>query len=396
LNQKNCWISNYNIPYPAAEMKKLLFTSFSLLICFALISWGFKGHKAIATIAYNHLHFNVSPLVENTLHGQSMSDVASWADEVRNNPEYKETAPWHFINLPVGLNFDEFEKAVKNDQNPNLYNAIIKCEELLSQKGGEAKEKEDALKFLIHLIGDAHQPMHISRKEDKGGNTIQVRFEGNGTNLHSLWDTKLIDHEGFTDQEIANKYDTISKEQETRWQSDPLIVWLWESYQISTKLYAEVESNKIIDERYYDTHIQIIHQRIEQAGVRLAGVLNTIFKNDSKVKVTLQAPPKLGPPLLRQFPEAKLDETGGLVGKVVSTKGKVYGLKSLSSMTLVNLGADYPNQLLTVVLKGEAKDHFSSDFLIGKTLLVKGTISDYKGKPQIVVTDSKYLAVIGN
>jgi hypothetical protein len=374
-------------------MKRFLIASLCVTISLSLISWGFKGHKAIATIAYNHLHFNVIPVVSNVLHGQSMSDVSSWADEVRNTPEYKETGPWHFINLPLGLSFGEFEKAVKNDPSPNLYSAIINCENTLRQKDAVPAKKENALKFLIHFVGDAHQPMHVSRKEDKGGNTIQVRFGDQGTNLHSLWDSKLIDHEAFTDADIVNKYDNATEEQEKKWQNDNPIIWLWESYQISTKLYSEVATNRHIDEQYYKSHINIVHQRIDQAGIRLAGVLNTIFKNDAKVKIKLEPPPSGGPHLSQQFPEAKLTEISVLIGKAVTTKGKVYGLKSLANMTLIDVGAEYPNQILTVVLKGDAKEHFSSDLLIGKILTVDGTVSSYKGKPQIVVTDSKNLSV---
>ncbi|MBS1526117.1 MAG: hypothetical protein JST19_10740 [Bacteroidetes bacterium] len=377
-------------------MKRLTATVLSVGFCLSLISWGFKGHKAIATIAYSHLHFNVIPSVENTLHGQSISEVASWADEVRNNTEFRQTASWHFVNVPLGLNFRDFENAVKNDPNPNLYSAIIKCEDDLKQKDIDPAKREVALKFLIHLVGDAHQPMHVSRKEDKGGNTIQVRFDNHGTNLHSLWDSKLIDYEGLSDQEIVNKYDNASETDEKKWQSDDPIVWLWESYQISTKLYAEVESNRNIDQQYFQNHIGMVHQRIDQAGIRLAGILNSIFKNDAKVKVTLMPPPPVGKPLAQQFPQAKLEDVATLVGKVVSTKGKVYGLKSMASMTLVDLGAEYPNQKLTVVLKSEAKDHLTSNLLIGKILTVNGTVTSYKGKAQIIVTESKNISISNN
>lgn len=208
-------------------MKKIIAPFLGVALCLFLISWGSKGHKAIATIAYNHLNFNVIPFVQNTLHGQSMSDVGSWADEARNDPEFRETAPWHFVNVPLGLNFRDFEKAVKNDPNPNIYFAILKCEDDLRQKDLDPAKKEIALKFLIHLVGDAHQPMHVSRREDKGGNTIQVRFDGKGSNLHSLWDSELIDHEGLNDEQIVNTYDKATDEQERKWQNDARLSGFW-------------------------------------------------------------------------------------------------------------------------------------------------------------------------
>jgi hypothetical protein len=99
------------------------------------------------------------------------------------------------LNLPLGLNHEQFADAVAKQPGDNVYTAILKAEDNLKDQTLTAEQKKDALKFLIYLIGDAHQPMHISRKEDKGGNTIQVRFDDKGTNLHSLWDGKLIDHD---------------------------------------------------------------------------------------------------------------------------------------------------------------------------------------------------------
>ena len=170
-------------------MKKLF--NFCLIgVSVILISWGFKGHRAIATIAQKHLTSNTAYVVSAYLKGESMADVATWADENRNNT----TAPWHFLNLPLGLTHEQFVKFVSESDN-NVYTAILKAEATLKDKSLSADQKNEALKYLIHLVGDAHQPMHISRKEDKGGNTIQVRFDDKGTNLHSLWDSKLIDHE---------------------------------------------------------------------------------------------------------------------------------------------------------------------------------------------------------
>ncbi|SDD96675.1 S1/P1 Nuclease [Mucilaginibacter pineti] len=136
----------------------------------ALISWGFKGHRTVATIAQKHLRSNTAYVVSAYLNGERMADVATWADENRN----KTTAPWHFLNLPVGLTHEAFVKAVGESDN-NVYSAILKTEASVKDKSLTPDQKNEALKYLIHLVGDAHQPMHISRKEDKGGN-ILYRF----------------------------------------------------------------------------------------------------------------------------------------------------------------------------------------------------------------------------
>lgn len=359
-------------------MKKALILPFIIIIAVVLISWGFKGHRAVATIAQKHLTSNTAYVVSAYLKGESMADVATWADENRNNA----TAPWHFLNLPLGLSHEAFVKFVSESDN-NVYTAILKTEASLKDKSLAPDQKNEALKYLIHLVGDAHQPMHISRKEDKGGNTIQVRFDNKGTNLHSLWDSKLIDHEGLSEADIARTYDVATTAQIKQWQSDSPMEWLWESYQVSGELYAQVKPGQDIDEAYYQHYIPVIRKRIDQAGIRLAGELNKLFNNEQVqvTTVTLAPPPALGQPVIT----VKLEDVKNNVGKNISTQGKVYSSKDIGSMVLVNLGAAYPNQLLTIALKGKAKDMAAQ--IVDKTITVEGEVIDYKGKPEIIVTD---------
>lgn len=378
-------------------ISKRLIVALALSFTIALISWGVAGHRTVAAVAEKHLLPNVSKVVSVYLEGQQMTDVSSWADEVRDEPAYKHTASWHFLNLPLGLSHDEFIKYVKGLNNENIYTAILKSEKTLKDNSADIRTRQDALKFLIHFIGDAHQPMHISRKEDKGGNTIQVRFDGKGTNLHSLWDSKLIEHEHLGDADLTNACDKAIFDEIAKWQADAPIEWLWESYEISSQLYAEAEKSKDIDEAYYNKWIPVIHKRINQAGARLAGELNRIFKNEhiKITKVVLSPPPPLTDNPVPPMP-AQLKELGQLTGQYVIVKGKVFGLKDFDNMTLVNLGAAYPNQLATVVLKGEAKEHFATSYIDGKVLTVVGIVSAYKGKPQMVITESKQLSISTN
>jgi len=369
-------------------MRKQLTVVAVIGLSLGLISWGFKGHRAIATIAEKHLTANTANVVKAYLKGETMTNVSTWADENRD----KATVPWHYLNLPLGLNHEQFVDAVSKQGNDNVYSAILKVEAILKDKISTPDQKNEALKYLIHLVGDAHQPMHVSRKEDKGGNTIQLQFDGKGTNLHALWDSRLIEHEGLSEAEIVKQYDWANDAQIKKWQADSPMEWLWESYQISTELYADVKSGQTIDEGYYKKYIKTIHLRIDQAGIRLAGELNKLF-NDVPVKmqVVLISPPPVSNVPVPRAPEAKLAAIKDLVGKDVTTSGQVYGVKDIGSMVLVNIGAAYPNQLLTVVLKGDAKQLASQ--IEGKTISVEGTVIDYKGKPEIVVTDPNKLTI---
>jgi hypothetical protein len=377
-------------------MKKLYILFAFVFILF--ISWGVTGHRTVGKIAENHLTPKAMAGVKDLLGDATLADVSTWADEVRPKPEYKQTGPWHYINLPLGLSYAEFKSRVENMLEANVYSSIVKQLQLLMDTTVSREQKVEALKFLVHFVGDLHQPMHVSREEDKGGNTIQLNFDGQGTNLHAIWDSKLIDHSGMDYQQLAAKYDHPTAAQVRQWQGDPIIKWMWESYQITTQLYAEVDTmkNRSIGQAYYDEHWATVPQRLEEAGVRLAGLLNVVFKN---------GPVKMGPSVpgagaganagagagadagvtAGQPTKIDLKDVAKYTNQYVTVSGMVYGTRDMGSLVLVNLGAAYPNQQLTVVLRDDAKGLAGS--LDGKTITVTGDIELYKDRPEIVVKD---------
>jgi hypothetical protein len=258
-------------------MKKYLLLGLAVCLSLGLISWGVTGHRTVGEIAGRHLSPKAKAAVKELLGHETMADVSTWADEIRkDNPE---TFNWHFINVPLGLSFEEFKAQVADGAGSNVYKSVLSAEHTLKDDKATRRQKVEALKFIIHFVGDMHQPMHVSRAEDKGGNTIMLSFNGEDTNLHALWDSKLLDYTGLSYDKLADKYDHATPSQITKWQSDPVIVWAWESYQISTILYNEVnaDGSSKLDKNYYDAHIGTVESRIEKAGIRLAGVLNAVF-----------------------------------------------------------------------------------------------------------------------
>lgn len=272
-------------------MKKLVFSNALLFLSVLLTSFGSVGHRSVGKIAENNLTPKAKSAVETLLGNETLAGVSTWADEVRSQPEYRSTASWHFLNLPLGLDYKQFEGQVEGMNNGNVYSALINAEHDLINPAITREKKIEALKFLVHFVGDMHQPMHISSAEDKGGNTIQLNYNGKGTNLHSLWDSKLVDKQGLTFEQIAEGAKPSNK-QVAQWQKGPQLKWAWESYQISSKLYAEVDTMKSrsINEEYYKRHMPIINLRIQQAGIRLAAILNEIFKGGSVNSTLIPAP----------------------------------------------------------------------------------------------------------
>lgn len=368
-----------------------------VVIAICLLSWGVTGHRTVGKIAEKHLTPMAKAAVKELLGSETLADVSTWADEVRGQAEYKQTGSWHYINLPLGLSYAEFQQRVEGMSEDNVYSALQKLEKAVVDPATPREKKVEALKFIVHFVGDLHQPMHVSRAEDKGGNTVQLNFNGAGTNLHAVWDSKLIDRLGLSYEQLADKVDHTTPAQVSQWQRDPMVKWMWESYEITGKLYAEVDAMKsrAIDDKYYEEHIVTVQQRLEQAGIRLAGVLNSLFAHGVVVGPAASgsgagaggAGVSDGGGAL-----AKIDakDAAAHVGENVEVTAKVYGYKALEGLTLVNLGAAYPDQVMTVVLRGAAAGIAGE--IDGKTIRVTGKVEMYKGKPEIVVKDAKMIA----
>jgi hypothetical protein len=374
-------------------MRKYLSFSFVIVLSVVLIAWGGAGHKTVAKIAEAHLTPNAKTAIKSLLGEQSIVDISSWADEVRNLPEYKHTAPWHYVDLSLGMNYDQFSTAVKAQGLDNVYGAILKCEDDLKSTSTTRQQKVEALKFLVHFVGDSHQPLHVSRTEDKGGNSIQVQFDGKPMNLHSLWDSGLINKEGKTFDQMAKDYDTASPADIKKWQKDVPMQWIYESYLLSTKIYADVEKDNKLGNEYYQKYIPAVNQRIEMGGIRLAGVLNDLFKDGlaSSSETTSMASTGNTPINV----DAK--EMGKYINKTVTTTGQVVSTRLIESnnMTLLNVGGENPNQDFTIMIKSENRSKFGKPEidLKGKNVTVTGLVIDYRGKPEIELADPLNLKI---
>ncbi|HEX7367778.1 MAG TPA: S1/P1 nuclease [Pelobium sp.] len=257
---------------------KFIFPIAVFLGSFLLISWGVTGHRSIAKIAENHLSAKAAVAVKGILGDEDMAMVSTFGDEIRSNPKYRNQGSWHYINPPQNYDYQQFVRYLKSDTTANVYNALLKMVGELKDSKTSKEERLFALKMVIHLVGDLHQPMHVSRAEDQGGNKIQLRFNYKGSNLHSIWDSGLIDYSGLTFTEMATALDDVSPVKIKQWQNDPLTKWLFESYQISAVLYKDVEGKTSLDYTYYPEHSKIYKERIQKAGIRLAGLLNDIYK----------------------------------------------------------------------------------------------------------------------
>ena len=251
---------------------------------FSLLAWGVVGHRTVARIAENHLSATTKHEIGRLLGSETLPLVSTWPDEIRSDPQYSSTGPWHYVNVPTGLDFPAFVAQLNAVPVPapttpaNAYTALLQVRKDLKDPKKTPAERLAALKFLVHLVGDVHQPLHVGHAEDKGGNDVKVTWRSKEeTNLHSIWDSALVEYPGFTYTEMAAAYDHATPAQIKQWQKNDITTWLFESYQLCTPVYAAATANPKFDYHFYPTFGPTVEQQILKAGIRLAGVLNETF-----------------------------------------------------------------------------------------------------------------------
>jgi len=238
-----------------------------------LMFWGQNGHRATGEIAEKHLTKRAKRKIDKILKGESLAFVSTYADEIKSDKKYRKYSSWHYVNMGLDETYDTAEKNPKGD----LVTAIATCIKTLKNKESSEDDIVFHLKMLVHLIGDLHQPMHIGRREDKGGNDIQVQWFGQGTNLHSVWDTKIIESFNMSYIELANNSKKLSKKQIEALNQGSVIDWVEEVHQITKKVYQSVKVGENLKYRYSYDYLETVRTQLQKGGIRLAKVLNDIY-----------------------------------------------------------------------------------------------------------------------
>ncbi len=241
-------------------------------------TWGMNGHRIVAAIAERHLlpvtRYRIAELIGH----YPLAYVANWADWYRSTPEGRHTSSWHYVNIPAGATY----AGPESDTPEDLIQAMRFQEGVLGDTTSSREERAMALKFLVHFIGDAHQPLHAGYGSDRGGNDIAVRWLGAPANLHGVWDYLLLEHQGLSYTEYVDFLDFASPEEIVAWTHSRDLDWIAESRALLDQVYAPVRSAGAdsvpnLGWDYANTMTPVMEQRLLQGGIRLAGVLNRVL-----------------------------------------------------------------------------------------------------------------------
>lgn len=236
-------------------------------------SWGSKGHRVVGEIANKYLKSKTKREIKRLLNRESLASVSTFADEIKSDDRYREFYTWHYINMPMNTMYDASKRNPKGD----LVSGIAHCISVIKNKNSSKNDKAFYLKFLIHLIGDLHQPMHVGLAEDKGGNNFKVQWFYNNTNLHEVWDTKMLEHHGMSYTELAINAKFLTKKQIQDIQKGTVIDWVNETHKLTKKVYNSVKPGENLKYKYAYLHFGTVQSQLQIAGIRLAKILNDLF-----------------------------------------------------------------------------------------------------------------------
>lgn len=247
----------------------------SLLLCFVFsfsaFGWGATGHRATGWIANKYLNKKARKAIERILNGQSLAMASTWMDEVRSDSTFDYMTDWHWVTIPYD---QSYEQSTKNP-NGDIIQTLERIISELKSKKLSAQEQVQHLKILIHLVGDIHQPLHVGGKNDKGGNDVKVMWFRTDSNLHRVWDSDMIDGTQLSYTELAESLDKPTEAEFKTWQKATVREWANESQAYQKQVYDY--GNGKLGYRYSYLYLPIVRQRLLQAGVRLAGILNEIY-----------------------------------------------------------------------------------------------------------------------
>lgn len=242
-------------------------------------AWGPLGHRLVARLAEPQLSPQTRAEVERLLATEglhSLADIANWADELReHDPELgRRSAKWHYVNIgELDCSYDAGQACPGGDC---VVAAIDAQAAILADRSRPDAERLQALKFVVHFVGDAHQPLHAGYARDRGGNTVQVNLDGKGTNLHALWDSRLLASAGLKEDDYARKLRLDPQRLPT--DTGPVTpaapaAWVEQSCEIATAPGVYPRRAKI-ERDYLQQYLPVAEDQIQIAGARLARLLN--------------------------------------------------------------------------------------------------------------------------
>lgn len=256
------------------KLNKFLLGAVTAAMSFQALSWGQTGHRVTGAIAEQYLTPEAQSAINSLLPKEDLAEASTFADEMRSDPSefwQKTASPWHYVTVPADKTYAQVGAPDQGD----AYSALEAFAKQVKDPIASLEQKQIALRFIVHIIGDLHQPFHAGDGTDKGGNDVKLSFFWEDSNLHRVWDSGLIDRENLSYTEWTSRLGRkITEQQAKEWMITDPKVWIAESAELRKNLYPD---SKKLSWGYQHQNLPVVKQRLQKAGVRMAAYLNTLF-----------------------------------------------------------------------------------------------------------------------
>jgi len=240
-------------------------------------AFGKLGHRLAGEVAAPLLCERAAAELKALNEPYPFVSAGAWADKVRYQDKWRRSRSWHYINVET----DAFSREQKRNPKGDVLWAIEHFKPRITDSGLSDQQRREAMLFYVHFVVDLHQPLHVGYSADLGGNKVKVQLDGRKTNLHSVWDTGLLQLESQSQQDYLAALQSLALGRIDEWQASEPADWLRESLALRPQVYSYSERKSLeavtLSESYLIESKEIIDVRLAQAGVRLAGQLNAIW-----------------------------------------------------------------------------------------------------------------------
>lgn len=260
------------------RFKKIILVAAIISLPCSTMAWGILGHRIVGQIADGYLSRHAQKEIAAILGTESIAMASNWPDFIKSDPSYSYLSPWHYINLKPGLDSIAVKTFLDAD---SAVDAYVKLNFIVQQlKNADLPHDTQVLylRLLIHIVGDLHQPLHVGRADDQGGNKIKVLWFRDTVNLHQIWDDRLINYQQLSYTEYATAINHPEKWQISAWKSETIGDWIWSSYRMAEKIYADIKQPyQKLEYRYNFDYVETLNTQLLKGGIHLAALLNDIF-----------------------------------------------------------------------------------------------------------------------
>ena len=352
--------------------------------------WWDLGHRIVARLADPLLTAHAREAVRDILGGQSLADAAVWADNIR---QYRHDADrLHYVNIPLADTV--YDPARHCPHGQCIIAAIERDRGVLADSTASPAERAEALRFLIHFMGDLHQPLHVADDGDRGGNEREVSFLGRPTNLHKVWDGELVEAFGLTpDAYVAYLQQRIESLDLRELGRGTVADWAMEVHRAGVNHAYRLPRDGRLGPAYVNANRPVIDHALIAAGARLALVLNQALASYRTGELAVAADSVVADSLATVRGVITDREAMAHIGETVTVMGTVTEVfRSRKGTVYLNFGAKYPHQTFTAVALPPAPAWAAElDSLAGRRVGVRGQIVRYRGRVEIVLKGPEQL-----